>query len=400
MGRSLRLAAAAALLATFVALPTAAQPEAPERPTSFGGADAVAALSAEELSLYEDVREAMVSRGTAPCLATARLTEAARAHARSLVAAGTSHRIEPAVVRRELLRVGAVDPVVVPWAVASRGQLDFVGRRERLAERYGGERPPTHCGVGVAEGAGRSVAVVVGVRRHVEIEPFPAHAARGDRARLEGRLGADYRSPVVMITTPRGEVSSHQTLRRAGRFGAWVDFPLPGRYVVEVMAAGRQGPEVVALFPVFVDTEPSLADAEPPRQAGAVDAPRRSDPAAELLERLNGERRRAGLAPLLADEHLADVARAHTRDMVERRFFGHVSPAGVDLTGRLERAGLGTDRAAENLVRGSSSARAHAQLMESPSHRANLLDPDVTHVGIGVVERDGELLVTQIFVAW
>jgi uncharacterized protein YkwD len=38
--------------------------------------------------------------------------------------------------------------------------------------------------------------------------------------------------------------------------------------------------------------------------------------------------------------------------------------------------------------------------MESPSHRANILDPSLTHVGIGLARSAGELVVTQIFVSW
>jgi uncharacterized protein YkwD len=86
--------------------------------------------------------------------------------------------------------------------------------------------------------------------------------------------------------------------------------------------------------------------------------------------------------------------------MVRLGYFGHVSPSGRDLTSRLRQAGYTTHRAAENLARSSTPQRAHAQLMESPSHRANILDPALTHVGIGVAEREGELLVTQIYVAW
>jgi len=88
--------------------------------------------------------------------------------------------------------------------------------------------------------------------------------------------------------------------------------------------------------------------------------------------------------------------------MVVRGYFGHVSPTGQDVTARLAAEGVYTQRAAENLVRAASSPRAHTRLMGSPAHRANILDPELTHVGIGVRrdDRDGELVVTQIFVAW
>ncbi len=375
-----------------------AEPANEPWPTRYGGPDVAPEVTPFERRVLDVLAGAMADHGSPPCRPTLRLTAAARAHARELVTAATARRIEPSVVRREIIRRGSVDPMVVPWALAARGELDVEGRRERLAERFG-RRPPTHCGVGVVERGGRTVAVLVGVQRYVDLEPFPSRLARGDRVRLEGRLALEYRSPSVMVTTPLGEVMSHQTLRRAGRFGAWLDFPLPGRYTIEVMAVGRQGPQIVALFPVFVDAPPSVMSPSEPSPSVAQD--RHPDsPAVSLFRRLNHERRRIGVDPLEFDDQLTSLATAHSRDMVERRYFGHVSPTGTDLTARLDHAGLATLHAAENLVRGGSAARAHAQLMESPAHRANLLDPDLTHVGIGVIEREGELVVTQIFVSW
>ena len=107
-----------------------------------------------------------------------------------------------------------------------------------------------------------------------------------------------------------------------------------------------------------------------------------------------------GLAPLQPDPRLSLLATRHSRDMLRRGYFGHVSPSGGDVMARLRMSGVTAARAAENLVRGGSPDRAHSQLMGSPSHRANILDPSLTHVGIGVAERDGELLVTQIFAEW
>jgi len=63
----------------------------------------------------------------------------------------------------------------------------------------------------------------------------------------------------------------------------------------------------------------------------------RPDLEARMLEMVNAERRQEGLKPLLADPDLAEVARAHSRDMFARSYFGHVSPEGQDLSHRLRR---------------------------------------------------------------
>lgn len=369
-------------------------------PESYGGAEPAVELDSVERQMIATLREAMESAGARPCRPSGRLTKAARAHARQLLEKRTSQRITPGQVRREVLRAGGVDPVVIPWALASSGEPEVASRRERLTDRFG-RRPPTHCGVGIARSEHRQVVVVVGVRRHLRLGPFPSRLARGSRQWLQGRLEMEYRAPSVMVTTPAGEVIEHQTMQRSGRLGAWLDFTIPGRYTVEVMATGPHGPEVLALFPVFVDVAAEATEGSEPRSA--QERLRRDQglaPAEGLYRRLNLERRRNGLQPLELDEQLCQLAVAHSRDMIRRRYFGHVSPSGRDLIERLRLAGVTTRRAAENLVRSGSAARAHRQLMESPAHRANLLDPELTHVGIGAVEREGEMVVTQIFVAW
>lgn len=341
----------------------------------------------------------MARRGASPCRSSTKLVRAARTHAKQLLEASTgSGRINVSIVRREVLRAGNVDPVVIPWAEAFTDSLDLEARQERLGKRFG-KRPPTHCGVGMASAAGRKVMVVVGVRRHLSLQPFPAQLARGARVRLQGQLVKGYRAPSVLVTTPHGEVVEQQTLRRSGSFGSWLGFPIPGRYTVEVMATGPQGPEIVALFPVFVDFTPPNDPVES-LQSTAGNEGHPETPATLLLRLLNQERRRSGLDLLEHDEHLSRLATDHCRDMVRQSYFGHLSPSGRDLTARLRQSGVTTNHAAENLARSNTAQRAHAQLMESPSHRANLLDPDLTHVGIGVAEGERELLVTQIFVTW
>jgi uncharacterized protein YkwD len=399
--------------------PAAAEERGEPWPMRFGGDDPAVPLDALEREALEILREAMAENAAPPCRPSATLVAAARAHAHQLLSTPASRgRVDVRLVRLEVLRAGGVDPVVIPWAEAfplprpepaspatPAGRVDLRTRRDRLAARYG-ERPPTHCGVGVAASATRQVLVVIGVRRHVALEPVPATAARGDQVRLDGQLASGYHSPSVLVTTPTGEVVESQTLRRSGRFGAWLSFTLPGQYAVEVMATGPQGPEIVALFPVYVDTTPQGRAGSPGEgeAGGQLQASQgvegTATPESLLLRLLDQERHRAGLDPLELDPELSRLAADHSADMARRGYFGHVSPSGLDLTARLREAGVTTRRAAENLVRSTGAQRAHAQLMESPSHRANLLDPDLTHVGIGVAEGDGELLVTQIYVAW
>ncbi|QHJ00216.1 hypothetical protein GT347_20870 [Xylophilus rhododendri] len=119
---------------------------------------------------------------------------------------------------------------------------------------------------------------------------------------------------------------------------------------------------------------------------------------AQMLELLNAERERAGLRPLAADPDTVEVSRAHGRDMFARHYFSHETPEGATPFDRLRQAGIRFRAAGENLALAPTLERAHQGLMDSPGHRANILNPLFGRVGIGIVDggRHG-LIVTQTF---
>lgn len=114
------------------------------------------------------------------------------------------------------------------------------------------------------------------------------------------------------------------------------------------------------------------------------------DPGAEteMLNLINQERARAGLAPLVMDETMREVARQHSREMFELGYFGHESPVTGSLTDRLLRAGVRFRVAGENLAYAPNVRLAHEGLMASPGHRANILNPQFRRVGIGAVRSE------------
>ncbi len=99
----------------------------------------------------------------------------------------------------------------------------------------------------------------------------------------------------------------------------------------------------------------------------------------------NATRRENGLPPVVADGGLEQVARAHSQDMVQHDFVGHTSPTTGTAVQRVARAGYNSGLVLENIGRGYGAREIEEGLMQSPGHRANILNPDVTHVGIGVV---------------
>jgi uncharacterized protein YkwD/uncharacterized membrane protein required for colicin V production len=126
----------------------------------------------------------------------------------------------------------------------------------------------------------------------------------------------------------------------------------------------------------------------------------RPDPEAEaaMLALINDERTRRGLKPLRMDEQLREVARRHSRDMLRRGYFGHLSPEGVSPFERMTQAGVSYVAAGENLALAPTVEIAHAGLMQSPGHRANILQPRFGRVGIGALAAPPYgIMFTQVF---
>ncbi|MEZ4335820.1 MAG: CAP domain-containing protein [Sandaracinaceae bacterium] len=117
---------------------------------------------------------------------------------------------------------------------------------------------------------------------------------------------------------------------------------------------------------------------------------------------MNATRREAGLTPLEPDDAVQAVAEAHCHDMVDHDFIGHTSPTTGSALDRVRAAHLPSGLVLENIGRGYSAEEIHRGLLESPGHRANLVNGDVTHVGIGVVAQPeggrSAFIVTEVFV--
>ena len=157
-------------------------------------------------------------------------------------------------------------------------------------------------------------------------------------------------------------------------------------------AATAEEPAAEAEVPAAteVETEPA-----PVAQAAAAPA----DPTAEaaVLALVNEARVDAGCGALTADPALAAVARAHSTDMRDRDYFSHTSPEGLSPFDRAEQAGVDHSRA-ENIAFGQADAAAVMEAwLESPGHRQNILDCELTRLGVGVAEGPGGPWWTQLF---
>jgi uncharacterized protein YkwD len=104
-----------------------------------------------------------------------------------------------------------------------------------------------------------------------------------------------------------------------------------------------------------------------------------------LLERVNRERRAAGVPPMRPEPLLDETAQRYARDMLARSFYGHDSPEGTTVLERSKAAGYRPASVAENIARGQNSVEEVMDgWMASTIHRENILSPIFAELGSGV----------------
>ncbi|ELS56785.1 CAP domain-containing protein [Streptomyces viridochromogenes] len=119
--------------------------------------------------------------------------------------------------------------------------------------------------------------------------------------------------------------------------------------------------------------------------------------AAEVLQLVNEERAQVGCSAVAANSSLTELAQDFSEDMAARGFFDHTDPDGASPWDRAAKAGI-TDLGGENIARGQSDAAAVMEAwMNSPGHKANILNCDFKTLGVGVHFGSGGPWWTQDF---
>ncbi len=119
----------------------------------------------------------------------------------------------------------------------------------------------------------------------------------------------------------------------------------------------------------------------------------------QMWELVNAERTSRGLRALKIHTGLVELARLKSQDMITNNYFSHQSPTYGSPFDMMGRAGISYRFAGENLAGSSTVERAHRALMNSPGHRANILNPNFTHIGIGIIDGGGYgKMFTQMFI--
>ncbi|MFH9990396.1 CAP domain-containing protein [Streptomyces luteogriseus] len=145
------------------------------------------------------------------------------------------------------------------------------------------------------------------------------------------------------------------------------------------------------------DTPSRTATKAPKKPSASADLSGESSAAAQVLSLVNEERAKVGCSPVAANSSLTALAQSYSEDMAARGFFDHTDPDGRTPWDRAEKAGI-SNLGGENIARGQADAAAVMDAwMNSPGHRANILNCDFKTLGVGVELGSGGPWWTQNF---
>ncbi|WP_428964160.1 CAP domain-containing protein [Micromonospora fluostatini] len=142
---------------------------------------------------------------------------------------------------------------------------------------------------------------------------------------------------------------------------------------------------------------------EAPDEARDGDEPEESPPsgqAQQVLGLVNTERAGAGCPAVRTEGRLTTAAQRHSQDQADHRNMSHTGSDGSTVGDRLDRAGYSWSTYGENVAINRASPEAVMEAwMNSPGHRANILNCAFTELGVGMVTRGDQTYWTQKFAA-
>lgn len=389
------------------AIPGAAPPHifAPASASTERYNAAPGAIPASELG---DATIAMVERtartqGRPAPIADARLFAACEELAAIVPESGA---ISYPAVEFAMQRHGIVEPsprLLVVWGTLADAQ-DIVDEIAASVPEIVVQNANLRFGIGAAPRAPNGVgAVVVAFQAsHVVMAPVARALPAGGVIAIDAALRPPFVHPEVFVTSPNGQTRRMGLLGDASKFTSLVECGSDrGKLQIEITGEDATGSTVLANFPVWCNEAAPTSIALPlDNDVAPADA---NEAGLQLLGLVNQDRKRAGLPALVWDDRVAAVARAHSMDMQQTNVVAHISPTTGSAADRVKRAGIRTGAVLENVARAYGVREAHAGLMNSPGHRANVMSALATHLGVGVVygvEFAGrkEMFVTQVFI--
>ena len=119
----------------------------------------------------------------------------------------------------------------------------------------------------------------------------------------------------------------------------------------------------------------------------------------QMVNLVNQERVKQGFKPLEVDMRLVKAARLKSQDMIDKNYTSHISPTYGSPFDMMKSMGITYKTAGENIAGAGTVDRAHTNLMNSAGHRANILSPNYTKIGVGIIPGGPYgLMITQMFI--
>jgi uncharacterized protein YkwD len=318
-------------------------------------------------------------------------------------------RVAERIAARELREAPALEVAEVTFALRAEGApyvwprtwtLRGVNAVEQAPERLkawlerNGDAGERRCGVASlsTEGADAVAAVSAGVL--ADLEALPTRVRVGTWLDVRARLLENAESAAVLVLGPRGSPQRVPAALQADRVRARFRADRPGAWLVQVLADVSGGPRPVAEALLFADSEPFAYYAAEP--VPGEDA-RGTGATGSVAAMIDAARASEGLSGLARDDRLDRLALRHAEAMRELGRIAHDTGDGTPAE-RVAAGGVSATLVGENVAHARTPALAHRSLWASPSHRANLLEPNYDSVGIGVAEgKDGSLWVSELF---
>ncbi|MEU1406698.1 sigma-70 family RNA polymerase sigma factor [Streptomyces sp. NPDC005728] len=273
--------------------------------------------------------------------------------------AGSASRPDTSAVRAE------ADPAAGHRAPRGRtGSRGEARRRRRIRRRAVGGAVVAAC---VAGGG---------------ILYFGTDSGTGNEGATAARTAGD---PVVDLSAPRAVETSQSPSAT----------PTPSASPSKKASAAKKTPhppKKTASTPTRSARPPQPAPSTPQSQS----AP--SGTVAQVVALVNKERAAAGCGPLTENAQLERAAQGHSDDMAARNFFEHTNPDGADPGQRITAAGYRWSTYGENIAKGQQTPESVMDSwMNSPGHRANILNCSFKEIGVGVHRGSGGPWWTQDF---
>ncbi|MEU2503286.1 CAP domain-containing protein [Streptomyces sp. NPDC007863] len=306
--------------------------------------------------------------------------------------------------------LGGLAPAAPAAPAASDGRRATRGdrRRRRQAEERTRRRAAVAAGIAVVAVTGGAFSLYGGGRDGKELLETNRAAAPGPDTPLShdpdslsttpAGLGA---SPSASATSP-GRTTASATPgggKKTATARPTTAAPTPQRTTAiptPTLPRKTAAPTTAAPKPAPTTASPTPST-DPAPGGGAQNDDGQGSAADQVLSLVNAERAKAGCGPLTANATLARAAQAHSDDMAARDFFDHTNPDGADPGDRVTAAGYPWSTYGENIAMGQ---RTPEQVMEawmnSPGHRANILNCDFKELGVGIHD-DGGPYWTQVF---